>query len=145
MPRGTSRGTDPQRSALMKRVRQKGTPLEVEVARICTSLGLRYRRNVKSLPGSPDLANKTRKWAIFANGCFWHHHANCKLATIPTRNARFWQQKFSMNQLRDARKIRQLECLGFRVAVVWQCELAKNRRIVRRLSNLAEARIVKAT
>jgi DNA mismatch endonuclease (patch repair protein) len=126
----------------MKRVRQKGTPLEREVAKICTSLGLRYRLNVKSLPGSPDLANKTGKWAIFANGCFWHHHANCRLATIPKRNARFWREKFSMNRQRDARKIRQLEALGFRVAVVWQCELAKKQRLARRLSNLGKARIV---
>jgi DNA mismatch endonuclease (patch repair protein) len=133
--------TDPRRSALMKRVRQRGTPLEVEVGRICTSLGLRYRRNVKTLPGSPDLANRSRRWAIFAHGCFWHHHDDCGLATVPTRNARFWTEKFAANRERDARKIAQLKGLGFRVLVVWQCELDDRRRLVRRLSNLGEARI----
>jgi DNA mismatch endonuclease, patch repair protein len=137
--------TDPDRSALMKRVRQKGTSLEDEVARICVSLGLRYRRNVKSLPGTPDLANKKARWAIFANGCFWHHHADCPLATVPTRNAGFWREKFAMNRERDARKIRQLEQLGFRVAVVWQCEVARTRRLERRLSNLGKPRVVQAT
>ena len=60
--------TDPDRSALMRRVRQRGTSPEIIVARICRDLGLRYRLNVKSLPGSPDLANKTKRWAIFVNG-----------------------------------------------------------------------------
>jgi DNA mismatch endonuclease (patch repair protein) len=129
----------------MKRVRQRGTPVEAEVANICKTLGMRYRRNVKSLPGSPDLANKSSRWAVFANGCFWHHHPNCKLATIPSRNAAFWRQKFKMNRERDARKIEQLKTLGFRVAVVWQCELKDRKRLERRLSNLCKPRVVKST
>ena len=126
----------------MKRVRQKATPLELQVGEICKSVGMRYRCNVKSLPGSPDLANKTEKWAVFANGCFWHHHANCKLATIPSQNADFWREKFSLNQARDVRKVAQLKALGFRVAVVWQCELKTPKRVVRRLSNLRKASVV---
>lgn len=126
----------------MKRVRQKATPLELQVGEICRSVGMRYRCNVKSLPGTPDLANKTEKWAVFANGCFWHHHANCKLAAIPSQNADFWREKFSLNQARDVRKVAQLKALGFRVAVVWQCELRTPKRIVRRLSNLRKASVV---
>lgn len=119
--------------------------MEIEVGRICRSLGKRYRRNVKSLPGSPDLANKSRKWAVFANGCFWHHHAGCRLATVPSRNVRFWRRKFAENRERDARKIAQLRQLGLQVVVVWQCELKDRDRLVQRLSNLGEARVVKAS
>jgi DNA mismatch endonuclease (patch repair protein) len=122
---------------MMKRVRQKGTPAEKTVAEICRSLGLGYRLNVRSLPGSPDLANKTRRWAIFVNGCFWHHHTGCKLATIPTRNAAFWGQKFAANRKRDAAKIRQLRRAGFKTIVVWQCQTRDRRALEARLAALA--------
>jgi len=78
----------------MQRVRQRGTPAEKTVARACRELGLRYRLNVKSLPGSPDLANKAQGWAIFVHGCFWHRHRHCAKTTTPKRNARFWREKF---------------------------------------------------
>jgi DNA mismatch endonuclease (patch repair protein) len=125
--------TDQMRSALMKRVRQKGTPAERVVATICSKLKLNYRLNVRSLPGSPDLANKTRRWAIFVNGCFWHLHTNCRLAGVPKRNREFWLAKFVDNRKRDARKVKELRRLGFRVAVVWQCETADREALSRRL------------
>jgi DNA mismatch endonuclease (patch repair protein) len=125
--------TDPDRSALMRRVRQRGTSPEIIVARICRDLGLRYRLNVKSLPGSPDLANKTKRWAIFVNGCFWHHHTACNLATTPKRNGGFWRKKFRANRLRDTRKIKELRALGYRVAVVWQCETIEQETLRNRL------------
>lgn len=115
--------TDPARRALMQRVRQKGTPAEKRVAEICRQIGLRYRLNVKSLPGSPDLANKKQRWAIFVNGCFWHHHKGCKLATVPSRNREFWVAKFAANRQRDAKKVKQLRALGFRVLIIWQCQI----------------------
>ena len=136
--------TDPDRSALMRRVRQRGTSPEIIVARICRDLGLRYRLNVKSLPGSPDLGNKTKRWAIFVNGCFWHRHTGCRLATPPKRNRAFWSKKFAANRSRDARKIRELRALSYRVAVVWQCETIEQETLRDRLSNLGEARVVKA-
>jgi DNA mismatch endonuclease (patch repair protein) len=92
---------------------------------------------VRSLPGSPDLANKTRRWAIFVNGCFWHNHTGCKLATIPTRNAAFWGQKFAANRKRDAAKIRQLRRAGFKTIVVWQCQTRDRRALEARLAALA--------
>ena len=125
--------TDPARSALMQRVRQKGTPAEKVVARACRELGLRYRLNVKSLPGSPDLANKTQRWAIFVHGCFWHRHDGCPRATTPKRNARFWQEKFIANRKRDATRIQSLRSVGFRVAIVWECETLNLERLRRRL------------
>jgi DNA mismatch endonuclease (patch repair protein) len=129
----------------MRRVRRRGTPSELVVAKICRDLGLRYRLNVKSLPGSPDLANKTKRWAIFVNGCFWHRHTACRLATTPKRNRAFWRKKFAANRSRDARKIKELRALGFRVAVVWQCQTLMPETVQDRLSKLSKARIVKAT
>jgi DNA mismatch endonuclease, patch repair protein len=128
----------------MQRVRQKGTPAEKIVAKTCRALGLRYRLNVKSLPGSPDIANKSQRWAIFVNGCFWHHHKACRLGTMPKRNRTFWRKKFAENRQRDAKKIKQLRDSGFRVIVVWQCQIEINGNLQTRLSNLCEARRVDA-
>jgi DNA mismatch endonuclease (patch repair protein) len=114
--------TDPVRSALMKRVRRHRTHAEDVVAAALRAHHIGYRRNVKALPGSPDFANKSKRWAIFVNGCFWHHHKGCKRATIPTRNRAFWLAKFAANRGRDAKKIKALRALGFHVAVIWECE-----------------------
>ncbi|MDX2290076.1 MAG: very short patch repair endonuclease [Hyphomicrobiaceae bacterium] len=133
--------TDPVRSALMKRVRQSGTPAELVVAKVCHSLGLSYRRNVCSLPGSPDLANKKGRWAIFVNGCYWHHHTGCMRATVPTRNKAFWTEKFRANRRRDAAKIRQLRAAGYRVVLVWECEVADEARLRSRLAQICAKRV----
>jgi DNA mismatch endonuclease, patch repair protein len=117
--------TDPARSELMRRVRRAGTAAEASIALILSEAGMRYRKNVKSLPGSPDFANKTRRWAVFVNGCFWHHHRNCRRATIPKRNRGFWIEKFNANKARDAAKTRALRRMGFRVMTIWECELGR--------------------
>lgn len=85
--------------------------------------GLRYRLENRNLPGSPDMANRSRKWAAFVNGCFWHHHKACKRATIPKGNRQFWLTKFADNRKRDARAIRKLRAMGYSVLLVWQCEI----------------------
>lgn len=128
--------TDEARSALMKRVRRSGTSGELAVAEACRSLGLFYRRNVKSLPGSPDLANKSKRWAVFVNGCYWHRHTGCQRATIPNRNNDFWVEKFRSNRKRDARKIRALRSLGYRVVLVWECQTADQELLRSRLCRL---------
>lgn len=114
--------TDPVRSALMKRVRHHKTHVEDVVAAALRQHHIFYRRNVRSLPGSPDFANKSKRWAIFVNGCFWHHHKHCVRGTIPTRNRTFWVEKFAANRRRDAKKIRALRALGFHVAIIWECQ-----------------------
>lgn len=131
--------TDQRRRELMQRVRQKGTPAERYVASLCWSQGLKYRLNVKSLPGSPDLANKKMKWAIFVNGCFWHRHRACSKATVPKTNQAFWLEKFAANRARDASKIRLLKSKGFRVLVVWECE-ADSPRTLQRIASLRRRR-----
>ena len=134
--------TDDNRSALMKRVRRSGTEAEQVVAAACRALGLSYRLNVRSLPGSPDLANKSNRWAVFVNGCYWHRHTGCARATIPKRNHEFWWEKFGANRRRDARKIKSLRALGFRVLVVWECQTMDAAMLADRLSNLREPRVV---
>jgi len=110
------------RAALMARVRQRGTRPEQHVASALRALGVGYRKNVRSLPGSPDFANKSKRWAVFVHGCFWHRHTGCRRATIPKANQDFWLDKFAANRARDARAIRALRRMGFRVAIIWECE-----------------------
>ena len=127
----------PERSRLLGRVRQKKTAPEETVAKALRALGLPYRRNVKTLPGSPDFANATRRFAIFVNGCFWHAHTGCRRATVPKNNRAFWQAKFAANRARDARAIRDLRRRGFRVMVIWECETDRaEARLARRLGDL---------
>lgn len=114
----------PERARLLASVRQSRTTAEDEVATLLRALGLAYRRNVRALPGSPDFANRARGWAIFVNGCFWHHHTGCRRAGVPKNNRAFWTTKFIANRRRDAAKIRALRALGFRVLVIWECEIA---------------------
>ncbi len=97
---------DAARSALMGRVRQRDTRPEQAVALALRSLGIAYRKNVRGLPGSPDFANKSGKWAVFVHGCFWHRHTGCRRATTPKANREFWLTKFAANRTRDARAIR---------------------------------------
>lgn len=136
--RNSALDADTARSELMRRVRQKGTAAEGHVARILSGHGLHYRKNVKSLPGSPDFANKSKKWAVFVNGCFWHHHDDCPRATIPKRNRGFWKEKFRANKGRDADKIERLHRQGFRVMTVWECEL-ESRSLDRRIVKFARS------
>ena len=112
----------PERSALLARVKQKKTRPEEIVARRLRALGIAYRRNVRTLPGSPDFANRSKGWVIFVNGCFWHHHTGCRRATVPKNNHDFWVEKFAANRRRDAAKVRALRSLGLRVLIVWECE-----------------------
>jgi len=116
--------TTPERSALMSRVRQKGTANELVVRQALHSVGGRFRINRRALPGSPDISSERRRKAIFVNGCFWHAHRDCSKATVPKRNRRFWREKLAANVERDARKVAELKRLRFAVLVVWECELS---------------------
>jgi DNA mismatch endonuclease (patch repair protein) len=132
------RPADPKRSALMSRVRQRGTEAELVVAAALRRLGVSYRLNVPALPGSPDFSNRRRKLAAFVNGCFWHHHRGCKRATIPKTNEGYWLEKFCANRSRDARSIRALRRDGFRVLVVWECETFDENQLIARLKRQLE-------
>jgi len=113
---------DASASKRMKSIRRKGTAPELAVREAFSNLGLRYRLNVRSLPGSPDLASQRLCLAVFVHGCFWHRHHGCNRATTPKRNAAFWAEKFLRNVARDRRNYRTLEQRGYRVLVLWECE-----------------------
>jgi DNA mismatch endonuclease Vsr len=132
---------DPATSARMAGIKQKETKIETAVAMILRDLGLHYRKNVKRLPGSPDFANRSARWAIFVNGCFWHHHAGCRKATVPKTNTNFWTLKFRDNQRRDARAIRSLRKEGYLVVTIWECQA---KRIRAKLGKILEARSIDA-
>jgi DNA mismatch endonuclease (patch repair protein) len=112
---------DDATSQRMGRVRQKGTRPELLVRALLRSLGHRFRLTNRDLDGSPDIANRSRRWAVFVHGCFWHRHG-CKATTTPTRNREFWQLKFARNVERDRRAEEALREQGYTVVVVWECE-----------------------
>lgn len=130
------------RSALMAGIRQRRTAPEEVVAGVLRELSVAYRRNVRALPGSPDFANKRRRLAIFVNGCFWHHHRNCSRGSTPRSNVAFWQAKFARNRVRDARSIKSLRRLGFRVVLIWECATVDTGKLKQRLSDILETRRV---
>jgi len=108
----------------MARVRQSRTGPEELVAAALRALDVSYRRNVKSLPGKPDFANRSKGWALQVHGCFWHQH-DCRRGTTPAHNRAAWEEKFSRNKQRDHETEAALNALGLRVITVWECE-AKN-------------------
>ena len=128
--------TDAATSVRMSRIRQAGTAPEMTVRRAVTTLGLRYTVNNKDLPGSPDLANRSRRWAIFVHGCYWHRHAGCHKATTPRTNTEFWLNKFSRNVERDDAARARLQREGYRVLTFWQCELDSGKKVASRLTHL---------
>jgi len=124
---------DDETSGRMGRVRQKGTKPELIVRQLIHELGHRYRVENRDLPGSPDIANRSRHWAVFVHGCYWHRHRGCSKTTTPTRNRDFWEDKFRANVARDKRVITQLRRLGYRTIVVWECECERRKPLAQRL------------
>lgn len=114
--------TDEATSIRMARVRQRDTTPELLVRRACSGLGMHYRTRNRDLPGSPDLANRSKRWAIFVHGCYWHRHPKCRRVTTPKTNVQFWTAKFQRNKERDTTALRALQNMGYKVLVVWECE-----------------------
>jgi DNA mismatch endonuclease, patch repair protein len=114
---------DPVRRRIMQAVRGASTTPERAVRSALFARGYRFRRNVRTLPGTPDLVLGARKIAIFVHGCFWHRHPGCCYATTPKTRCDFWQTKFDRNVKRDAEKRRELEEAGWTVLEIWGCEV----------------------
>lgn len=125
------------RSYNMSRIKGKNTKPEDIVAKYLFTHRFRYRRNVKTLPGTPDIVLKKYKTVIFVNGCFWHAHEGCRYFVLPEENREFWNEKLLRNRERDAEKQKQLQELGWNVIVIWECEL-KNNKIKETLDTLKE-------
>ena len=118
----------------MQAIKGKNTKPEMIVRSYLFSKGLRYRINVKKLPGSPDIVLKRWKCVIFVNGCFWHGHQGCFI--LPNSNSEFWKNKIERNINRDRDNIILLENMGWRVIVVWECEIRKKERRKERLDEI---------
>ena len=116
-----------QRHTCMSRNRSCNTKPEVTLRKALFRLGYRYRINKKGLPGSPDIVLAKYRTCIFLNGCFWHGHKDCHYATRPKTNEEYWRTKIANNRERDLKDYTFLESLGWRVIVVWECELKKDR------------------
>lgn len=111
------------RSRMMAGIQGKNTKPELLVRKYLHGRGLRYRIHAKELPGKPDLIFPKFKAVVFVHGCFWHQHSGCKYATTPSSREIFWANKLSENVARNACQIAALNDLGWRVFVVWECEL----------------------
>lgn len=109
------------RSKIMSHIRGKDTKPEIKVRKYLYHHGFRYRKNDRSLPGTPDIFVLKYKVAIFVNGCFWHHHYNCKYASIPKTRREYWLPKIQRNIDNDIKHYKQLEEMDYRVIVVWEC------------------------
>ena len=112
-----------KRSWNMSRIRSKDTQPEMIVRKMLHNNGIRYRLHARDLPGKPDLSNKSKKFAIFVNGCFWHQHKGCKRASIPKSNTDYWIPKLEKNVNRFKENSDRLDTMGYRTAVIWECEV----------------------
>lgn len=122
----SDRLTPEQRSWNMSRIKGKDTKIEVKVRKYLFSKGYRFRKNDKRYPGKPDIVLPKYHVAIFIHGCFWHRHEGCKDATTPKTRTEFWLSKFDNNVRNDQIKQNKLKELGWKVVVLWECELKKN-------------------
>ena len=119
--------TPTQRHRCMSHIRSKATKPEMLVRRWLWAHGYRYRLNVKSVPGKPDIVMRRYRTAIFVNGCFLHGHEGCGKFVMPKSNTAFWQAKIDRNRQRDQRNYNYLMHAGWQVIVIWECNLIKNK------------------
>lgn len=112
-----------KRSWNMSHIRSKNTSVEVKVRKYLFSLGFRYRKNDKRLPGKPDIVLPKYKTVVFIHGCFWHRHPNCKRATTPKTREDYWIPKFQRNVENDKKNISILQSSGWHTIVIWECEV----------------------
>ena len=112
-----------QRSRNMSAIKSKNTKPEIKVRKVLHSMGYRFRLHRKDLPGSPDIVLPKYKTVIFVHGCFWHRHKNCKYASTPKTRQEFWEAKFRENINRDKLNQENLSSKGWKIIVVWECEI----------------------
>jgi DNA mismatch endonuclease (patch repair protein) len=127
------------RGRQMSLVKAKNTRPEMAVRRLVFAMGYRYRLHDARLPGTPDLVFAGRGKVLFVHGCFWHRHENCALARLPKSRLDFWLPKLEGNRARDRVNQRLLRKSGWRVFVVWECELRNLVKLSRKIRRFLEA------
>lgn len=127
--------TQLQRSYNMSRIRSTDTKPEMLVRTFLFANGFRYRLHDKKLPGKPDIVLPKYKTVIFIHGCFWHGHTNCRYFKIPQTRTKWWADKINTNKARDAKAVKELRKEGWKVQVIWECELKKEKvgRVMKKL------------
>jgi DNA mismatch endonuclease (patch repair protein) len=118
--------TSERRSWVMSRIRSGNTKPELIVRSLLHRSGFRFSLRRRELPGTPDIVLRKYRTVVFVHGCYWHRHAGCKQASTPKTRREFWEEKFRRNVARDARCQAELSALGWRVLVVWECEVLKD-------------------
>lgn len=122
------------RSRMMSGITGKDTKPEHIVRRYLHARGFRFRLHRRDLPGKPDIVLPKYRTVVQIHGCYWHRHEGCRYATTPASNREFWERKFTANVERDRRQQQELEALGWRVLVIWECQMAPDH-----LEKLAES------
>lgn len=117
------RMTKKQRSINMSHIKSKDTSIELKVRKYLYHHGFRYKKNDKTLPGTPDIVISKYRVVIVINGCFWHYHYNCKYAILPKTRQDYWLKKINRNVDNDLKHYKELEQLDYKVIVVWECEI----------------------
>ncbi|WP_103220795.1 very short patch repair endonuclease [Roseibium marinum] len=130
--------TPEQRRRIMQSVQTKNTGPEMVVRQLLHSHGYRYRLHRKDLPGRPDIVFASKRKAIFVHGCFWHGH-NCDKGKLPKSKLEYWTPKIAANKARDAKNVAELEAKGWKVLVIWQCELPDNQTLWLKLKDFMES------
>lgn len=128
--------TPAERSKCMAAVHSRNTKPEMCVRKFLFAKGLRYRLHSRKLSGTPDLVFAKYRAIVFVNGCFWHGHLECRQARLPKSNVQFWEAKIARNRERDRLAIDSLEAQGWRVFVVWECQLRHAEQRIKILNNL---------
>lgn len=130
--------TPEERSRQMARVRGKDSAPELALRRLIHGMGYRYRLHVRALPGTPDMVFRSRGAVVFMHGCFWHRHPGCARSRIPKSRVDFWTAKLDGNRRRDLRDQRKLRRMGWRVMVVWECQLSRPVAVAARVSRFLD-------
>ncbi|KIO76148.1 endonuclease [Pedobacter lusitanus] len=115
------------RSHNMSKIKSKDTKPELLVRKFLFKNGFRYRLHLKVLPGKPDIVLPKYRTVIFINGCFWHGHEGCKYYVIPKTRTEWWSDKINSNVKKDIKSVLQLKELGWRVIIIWECELKRSK------------------
>lgn len=136
----TDTRTKEKRSEIMSMVHSKDTKPELLVRRLIYGMGFRYRLHRKELPGKPDIVMIGRRKIVDVRGCFWHGHEGCKYGQLPKSREDFWKAKIDRNRKRDSKNLGMLNEAGWRVLVVWQCELKNIDTLKTRLHEFIEAK-----